>query len=231
MADLLQLERVSFVREGRLDDRFSLMITALSLAPEQVLGVVGPSGCGKSTMIDLLALLRRPTALARFDLLGRSIARLWASGGVAACTAFRAQHIGVVLQTGGLLPNLNALENILAPQRLLGKPDRAHVGRLMESLGIAELATRLPAQLSTGQRQRVAIARALSHRPALVLADEPTASLGVEHGPRAMQLLLENTRQTGAALVIVSHDHALLAESGIETVQCHVDDDGVRMEA
>jgi putative ABC transport system ATP-binding protein len=164
---------------------FALGVDALSLMPGQAVGIVGPSGCGKSTLIDLLALLRRPTQVARFALDGIDVAALWRHNAADACTALRAARIGVVLQTGGLLPSLSVRENVLLSQRLLGRIDLEWAGSLLAALDLAALGGRLPAQISIGQRQRVAIARALAHRPALVLADEPTAALGIDHAPAA----------------------------------------------
>jgi putative ABC transport system ATP-binding protein len=201
---------VEGLRFERADSGFAIQVDALRLAAGEVVGIVGPSGCGKSTLLDLVALLRQPSAVARFELQGVDVAALWQRRDVDACTALRAAHVGVVLQTGGLLPSLTLRENVRLGQRLLGRVDDAWVDELLTRLDLSGLGERLPAQLSIGQRQRVAIARALAHRPALVLADEPTASLGLDHAPAAMDLLLGLAGDSGAALMIVSHDIALL---------------------
>ena len=213
------------------DAAFAIEVGALVLSPGQVLGVVGPSGCGKSTLIDLLALLRRPTRVRRFRLAGQDIAALWERRDLDTCTALRARHVGVVLQTGGLLPSLPVRENILLGQRLLGRVDVAWADELLTALGLAALARRFPAQISIGQRQRVAIARALAHRPSLLLADEPTASLGVEHAPAALDLLLALARDSGAAVLIVSHDIDLLRAKRIPLRRCVAHAHGVHLEA
>ena len=213
----LRVEGLRYQRPGAVADGegFAIEVDTLVLAAGQVLGVVGPSGCGKSTLVDLLALLRRPTRVAQFELQGIDVAALWQRGDVDACTALRAAHIGVVLQTGGLIPSLSLRDNVLLAQRLLGQPDAVWVTALLGRLELSALAGRRPAQLSVGQRQRAAIARALAHRPSLVLADEPTAALGVEHAPAAIALLLAMARDCGSALVIVSHDVALLQAHGV----------------
>jgi putative ABC transport system ATP-binding protein len=222
---------VESLRFERADSEFAFEVETLSLPPGQVVGVVGPSGCGKSTLIDLLALLRQPTRVGRFELQGEDVAALWRRRDVVACTALRAAHVGVVLQTGGLLPSLTLRENVLLSQRLLGRLDTSWADALLAALGLSALGARLPAQLSIGQRQRVAIARALAHRPSLVLADEPTASLGMDHAPAALDLLLGLARDSGAALLIVSHDVDLLREKGVPLRHCVVHGAAVHLEA
>lgn len=211
------------------DPGFALDVPRLRLMPGQVIGVVGPSGCGKSTLIDLLALLRRPDSAQRFELGGHDVATLWQRADTDGCTRLRAVHVGVVLQTGGLLPSLHVHDNIALSQRLLGRPDADWIEHLMTALDLRGLDRRLPSQLSIGQRQRVAIARALAHRPALVLADEPTASLGLDHGPAALDLLLGLARDSSASLVLVSHDLALLRTKGVPLCPCELVDGRVRL--
>lgn len=222
----MRYQRAAVARENP----FALNVEELELECGEVIGVVGPSGCGKSTLLDLLALLRRPTSVRRFELMNRDAAALWRGNAVDACTGLRASHIGVVLQTGGLLPSLSAKENVMLPQRLLGRIETGWIDALFKTLDLVGLADRLPAQLSVGQRQRVALARALAHRPALVLADEPTASLGVEHAPAALDLLLSLVRQASAALLIASHDIALLRTRGVPLRHCVARDGEIHLE-
>jgi putative ABC transport system ATP-binding protein len=219
--ELLRVENLSFARAvAGGDNGFGLHIDALALTGGAALGITGPSGCGKSTLIDLLALLRRPAQVARFDFAGHDIAQLWSRDGAEGCAGVRARHIGVVLQTGGLLPSLSVWDNVTLPQQLLGISDPAWPAELLRMLDLAGLMRRVPAQLSIGQRQRVAIARALSHRPQLVLADEPTAALGLDQAHLVLQLLLTLTKESGAALVVVSHDVALLRAHEVPLMEC-----------
>ncbi|MCK6433122.1 MAG: ATP-binding cassette domain-containing protein [Aquabacterium sp.] len=217
--------------EGDGQPPFVLELPALTLKRGEALALVGPSGCGKSTVIDLLALLRRPSTVERLRLLDHDVGALWAAGDTDACTALRARHVGVVLQTGGLLPALPAIENVLLSQRLLGELDLAWTTHLMHRLDLAGLERRRPQQLSVGQRQRMAIARALAHRPALVLADEPTAALGPEHGPSAVALMRDLAVEGGSAVLVVSHDRALLDGLGIPALACRVRNGVARVEA
>ena len=230
---LLHVEDLRYRFSGAgANDAFVLQVEQLELQAGEALGIVGPSGCGKSTLVDLLALLRRPTGVGRFCLLDTDVAALWKrDDAIDACCALRAVHIGVVLQTGGLLPSLSVRENILLPQRLLGRVDGAWTDTLLRLLDLQGLDRRLPAQLSIGQRQRVAVARALSHRPALVLADEPTASLGIDHGPATLDLLLRLAADSGAALLVVSHDIPLLESRHVRMRRCGWHDGAVRLEA
>jgi putative ABC transport system ATP-binding protein len=222
MTCVLSIEGLRFERPGigAADGGFAMEVEVLTLVPGQVVGVVGPSGCGKSTLVDLLALLRRPTRVRHFELLRTDVAALWAANDIDGCTALRAEHVGVVLQTGGLLPSLPVRENVLLTQRLLGRLDTDWADALLDALGLHELGRRLPSQLSTGQRQRVAIARALAHRPPIVLADEPTAALGIEHAPAALDLLISLARDSGAALLVVSHDTRLLEDKRVPLRHC-----------
>ncbi|WP_086924016.1 ABC transporter ATP-binding protein [Variovorax sp. JS1663] len=229
---LLEVRDLRYER-SRTDagDAFVLEVDELELQAGEAIGIVGPSGCGKSTLVDLLALLRRPASVGRFRLLDEDLASLWKRNALDACTLLRAVHIGVVLQTGGLLPSLSARENILLPQRLQGRLDLDWLDTLLRMLDLKGLDRRLPAQLSIGQRQRVAVARALAHRPALVLADEPTASLGVEHAPAALDLLLRLAADSGAAVLVVSHDIPLLESRRVPMRRCAWQGGAVRLEA
>jgi putative ABC transport system ATP-binding protein len=203
-------------------------IESLAVAKGDQLAILGPSGAGKSTCLDLLALTLLPDAADLFAFTppgeqSRDLASLWTKGARGALTGLRARWMGYILQTGGLLPFLSVRENILLSRRLLGLPCPGPAQALMERLGIAHLATRLPGQVSIGERQRVAIARALAHEPALVLADEPTASLDEASADKTMELLLDAVRLSGAALVMVSHDRELVGKFGFELLECRVE--------
>ncbi len=211
---LLNLSRVRCRRGGA--DGFVLEIPAFFLASGAAAAITGPSGSGKSTALDLLGLVLRPEAAGGFVLDGLDAAAAWRAGDADRLAKRRARSIGYILQTGGLLPFLTVRDNIgLSPALLGGAPDRGHRDRLVETLGLAPHLAKMPAQLSIGERQRAAIARALAHRPALLLADEPTASLDPVNAAAVLDLLLSLVKSLGVALVLVSHDWGRVAELGI----------------
>jgi putative ABC transport system ATP-binding protein len=172
--------------------------------------IVGPSGCGKSTLLGLMGGLELP-----------SKGRLW-FGDIelsalkeAARAELRRSSVGFVFQSHDLLPFLTATENIQFQLALSGREDVAgRSSELVERLGLAEHAEKLPDQLSGGQRQRVGIARALAHRPSLILCDEPTGELDSESSATAVDLLLEAQEAIGATLVVVTHDLAVADRLG-----------------
>jgi putative ABC transport system ATP-binding protein len=198
---------------------FELIIEELSIARGEALALVGPSGSGKSTLLDLLALARRPFSAESFLLNPRKgsaidLAALWRAGDEESLTATRATHYGYILQQGGLLPFLSVRRNIALSQAVLGAPDPAHIETLAMRLDIATLLDRMPATLSVGQRQRVAIARALAHRPEILLADEPTASVHPALADIVLGLLIEQAREQDTALLLATHDPDRAARHG-----------------
>jgi putative ABC transport system ATP-binding protein len=133
--------------------------------------------------------------------------------------------VGFVFQAFHVLPHLDVAQNVALPLMLLGQPDADRADRvngLLAAVGLEGLGTRLPQQLSGGQLQRVAIARALVHRPALLLADEPTGNLDPGTAAKVMDALLAQTRAQGAALVLVTHSQAAAAQAD-RVLQLRVD--------
>jgi putative ABC transport system ATP-binding protein len=202
---------------------FTLVVEAVSLQAGELIATVGPSGCGKSTLLGLLALALRPDKTGVLCLRGHDAAALWQSNRLDALTRLRASLIGFVPQTSNLLPFLDLRANIALPQRILGRPDPGWLSLLAERLGIAHLLGRRPSQVSVGQRQRAAVARALSHRPPLVLADEPTASVHPVQASDILGLLADIARDSGTALLITTHDADRAAAAGFTIAPCKVD--------
>lgn len=208
--------------------RYSLVIPALALRAGEQVAIVGPSGCGKSTLLDVLALVLAPDQVGQFEFNQVDIGGLWRADQQSALAALRSQHLGYVLQTGGLLGFLDVRGNIALSRQLLGLEDDGSVTRLAEQLEISDQLAKKPAALSVGQRQRVSCARALAHAPQLVLADEPTASLDPLNAERVMQALLAQAREHRAACVIATHDEPLARASGLQVrrISCRRDADG-----
>jgi predicted ABC-type transport system involved in lysophospholipase L1 biosynthesis ATPase subunit len=172
----------------------------LAVTAGESVSIRGESGSGKSTLLNLLAALDTPDA--------GTLA--WA-GTPAEGGARRARYLGMVFQSFYLIPELDAHANVLMASRILkssGATERARATELLARVGLTERATHLPAQLSGGERQRVAVARALMNSPQLLLADEPTGNLDEHTGDAVIELLLSLCRETGTALVLVTHNAA-----------------------
>jgi putative ABC transport system ATP-binding protein len=212
---------------GTSADSFLLEIERLTVRPGDRLAIVGRSGVGKSTCLDLLGLTLAPTSVGRFtatfDGTEHDIGELWRRGDRAMMAKLRSRNIGYVLQTGGLLPFLNVRDNATLPLRLLGLRSPTaweFADYLLDRLEIAHYSKRLPVDLSLGQRQRVAVARALAHRPQLVLADEPTASLDSHTAGAVIALFLEIIKAEGHATILVTHSEALARDHGFLPIAC-----------
>lgn len=201
-----------------------MRVDSLHLEAGAKVALVGPSGCGKSTLLDFLGLILLPASLASYrflstDAAGVDLTSMLQAADLDGLGEVRRHHIGYVLQTGGLFASITVGDNIRSPLRLLGRDAMAPVTELAEHLGILPHLSKWPAQLSSGERQRVAIARALVHRPSLVLADEPTASLDPHRADDVMGLLVELADEIRTTLVVASHDVERVARFGLSTLK------------
>jgi putative ABC transport system ATP-binding protein len=169
--------------------------------------VVGPSGSGKSTLLGLIAGLDAPST-GRILIDGVDITALDEDR----LARLRGEKVGFVFQAFHLIGSLTALENVLVPMEIAGRPDAAvRAGELLREVGLGDRAHHYPSQLAGGEQQRVAIARALSNDPRIVLADEPTGNLDTANGRHVVDLLLAINRSRGTTVVLVTHDPALAA--------------------
>ncbi len=166
--------------------------------------IMGPSGSGKSTLLNCLAGITLPSG-GRVSIEGKDVTTLT----VSQRAKFRLRHIGVVFQSGELLPELTVLENVAIPLQLQGRKarDAAQTARdMLARLDVAGHADKHPVALSGGEVQRVGIARALAHSPAVALADEPTGAVDEANAAMIADLLISSARDLGAAAVIATHD-------------------------
>lgn len=181
----------------------------LDVGAGEIVAIVGPSGSGKSTLLHLLGALDRPDSGA-ISIDGIAVAELAAE----ALAEFRRRYLGFVFQFHELLPDFDALENVMLPARIAGwsrSRARQRAGALLEEAGLAARREHFPNQLSGGERQRVALCRALCLEPPLLLADEPTGNLDPESGERMFGLLLDLRRRHGTTAVVATHNPTIAA--------------------
>ena len=195
----------------RYGDKLVFSDVSLQVQAGEFVAIMGDSGVGKSTLLNCMAGLDTWDS-GRVLLQGQDLGQLSDT----ALAAVRRQHIGFVFQAFHVLPHLDVAQNVGLPLLLLGAPDAQRVQAMLEAVGLGDMGKRLPQTLSGGQLQRVAIARALVHRPALLLADEPTGNLDPDTAAMVMDALIAQTRQHGAALVLVTHSQA--ATQGVNRV-------------
>jgi lipoprotein-releasing system ATP-binding protein len=193
----------------RLPEGVTLVQDAsLKVERGEFIAITGPSGSGKSSLLYLLGLLDRPTE-GRVLLEGRDTASLSA----AELANLRLARLGFVFQFHFLLPEFSTLDNVLIPIRRLGRlkdaAARAQAMKLLEALGMADAAAKLPEQLSGGMRQRDAIARALANDPAIILADEPTGNLDTRNAAAVFDIFQRLAAEEGRAILVVTHDAEL----------------------
>jgi putative ABC transport system ATP-binding protein len=190
----------------RFGSRLVLSAVAMNVRPGEYVAMVGESGSGKSTLLNLIAGLDRPDA-GRVAIDGTDLASL----DDAARTLARRRKLGFVFQSFHILPHMTVQQNVELPLVLIGaqREERAQrVNELLAAVGLGDRGNSMPRELSGGELQRVAVARALVHRPALVLADEPTGNLDPDTAQTVLDLLAREIRTRGAGGVLVTHSQA-----------------------
>ncbi len=216
---VFQLKEVSVSREkGGVS--FRLEIPKLTVYSGEFIGVIGSSGCGKSTFLDILGLILSVDSAEQFMLSVRQNNTIFHQEIVSLperkLADIRREHIGYILQSGGLLPFLSVKDNILLSEKLNDRSiTRESFNKLVRSLGIQGQINKKPQYLSGGQRQRVAIARALIHNPEIILADEPTASVDKPTAIEIRDQFKKLAKAYGSSVLMVTHD--------IEMVEHHSD--------
>jgi putative ABC transport system ATP-binding protein len=211
MEPIVSLESVG--RRYPLDHSFvsALEDVTFDITPGEFLAVAGPSGSGKSTLLNLIGGLDRPTT-GRVRIQGKDLTTL--SPG--ALAGMRRTHIGFVFQSFNLIPVFSAAENVEYPLLLCGlhaRERRERVAQALASVGLSARARQRPDLLSGGEKQRVAVARAIVHRPALVLADEPTANLDTKNASELILLMRGLNRNLGLTFLFSTHDPRLLGQA------------------
>lgn len=204
LLDVTNLQKSFVSPDG--DRTLIVDVPRFQLAEGEQVAVRGASGSGKTTFLNLIAGILQADQ-GTIKVAGQEMTALSEGGRDRA----RATTIGYVFQNFNLLQGYTALENVMLGMLFGAGVDRSRARHLLERVGLSHRINYRPSQLSIGQQQRVAVARALANRPKLVLADEPTGNLDQRHAGEALELIREACRENGAALLLVSHDPAVLA--------------------
>ncbi len=239
-ADATTIYRLKGISRSRTSSgiTFRLRVPSLEIRQGEKIALIGESGCGKSTLLDLLSFILQPSDMEAFHFCssqgGRKvdIRQLWLKNQLNQLGQLRKQHIGYVMQTGGLLPYLTVRDNINLSRQVLGLKDDGTVALLANELGLARHLNKRPDALSTGERQRVAIGRALAHRPSIVIADEPTASVDPFAAEKIMSLFIGLVDEMNITVIVASHAWRHIKRLGLRRLAHHTrrSEDGLTTE-
>lgn len=224
---MIQIEGMAIMR-GDAQHGFRVALPSLILEKGEIGALTGLSGCGKSTLLEMIGLILRPDELTHFQLDDDlTLTQFVLSNEQAQLASLRAEKLGFMLQSGGLLPFLTVMQNIQLPRKMLGlTPHSAWLDHAIDHLQLRPLLTRLPRQLSIGERQRAAFIRAIAHEPALLLADEPTAALDPHNAQALYALIVEMVKQLEISALVVSHDWSLVERFGFSHYHAQLEGGG-----
>jgi len=212
MPAIVSVADVSKVYKLGKTEVHALRGVSLDIGPGEFLSIAGPSGSGKTTLLNLIGCVDTPTS-GRVLVDGRDTKDL----SERALTDLRLRRLGFIFQTFNLVQVLSVFQNVEFPLLLQGGLGRAERQRrvlaLLDAVGLADHARHRPSELSGGQRQRVAVARALVTRPAIVLADEPTANLDSETGGNIIDLMRDMNRRDGTTFIFSTHDQKVMSHA------------------
>ncbi len=207
--EVVKIENVNRVYQiGKVETK-ALRGVNLSIESGEFTALVGPSGSGKTTLLQMIGCLDQPTS-GRVFVDGKDVTALNRNQRA----DMRKGHIGFIFQFFALIPTLSAYENVEMPLLLnnhSAKERRERVMELLEAVDLADRSNNRPDQMSGGQQQRVAIARALASKPALILADEPTANLDTVNGKQVMDIMQKLNKETGVTFVFATHDPRVIS--------------------
>ncbi len=212
------------------NESFSLYMENFYVRHGELVALVGPSGCGKSTALDIISTALEPQTVhdsefvfhpeeEAFDILS-----LWKKDKINTLSHVRQKYIGYILQTGGLLPFLSGYDNIMLSCTSNTEQEALQdaVDSMAQQLDITHLLRKKPAQMSVGERQRFAIARALIHKPQLILADEPVASLDPYNAQLVLELFIQQAKEKNISVVMVSHSPTMAKAAGFRLVEATI---------
>ena len=207
--EVVKIENVTRVYKIGAVETQALRGVNLTIQSGEFTALVGPSGSGKTTLLQMIGCLDQPSA-GRVIVNNNDVTKLNRNQRA----DMRKGHIGFVFQFFALIPTLTAYENVEMPLLLNNNHSvsdrKARVNELLNAVGLTEQANKRPDQMSGGQQQRVAIARALAPKPALILADEPTANLDTENGKQVMEIMKKLNKETGVTFVFATHDQRVI---------------------
>ncbi|OCG66948.1 ABC transporter ATP-binding protein [Gilliamella sp. Nev5-1] len=223
---MLTIKQLSILRStGK--SFFSVCLPELTVKAGEVVVIQGDSGAGKSTLLEMVGMILKPDEIGHYKLIvdnyAIDIATLIEQNQLDKLADIRAQYLGFMLQTGGLLPFLTVRDNILLSLKLLQKKvDNSRFDYLVQKLKIDHLLNKYPKQLSIGERQRASFIRSIIHKPALLLADEPTSALDPYNASLLFDLIIEQAQQDNIAVMIVTHDWQRIASKGLFTLSANL---------